>query len=54
MSQKNSERDSGKRGSDKKQSFGNSNLIWTLIAVAVAGLFAASLFGGSQAPTRPP
>ena len=48
MTQKNKERDSGKRGSDRKQSFGGSNLIWTLIAVAVAGLFAASLFGGSQ------
>ncbi len=48
MTQQNRERDSGKRGSDRKQSFGSSNMIWTLIAVAVAGLFAASLFGGSQ------
>jgi len=48
MTQKNKDRDLGKRGGDRKQSFGGSNLIWTLIAVAVAGLFAASLFGGSQ------
>ncbi len=42
------DRDPGKRGNDRKQAFGGSNLIWSLIAVAVAGLFAASLFGSGQ------
>lgn len=48
MTQQHKDRDPGKRGGDSKQSFGGSNLIWSLIAVAVAGLFAASLFGSGQ------
>lgn len=51
MTQQLKDRDSGKRSGDSKQSFGGSNLIWSLIAVAVAGLFAASLFGSGQKVT---
>ena len=48
MNQKNNEKDPGRRSGDRKQAFGGSNLIWSLIAVAVAGLFAASLFSNGQ------
>ena len=48
MNQKNIEKDPGRRSGDRKQAFGGSNLIWSLIAVAVAGLFAASLFSNGQ------
>lgn len=48
MNQKNIEKDPGRRSSDRKQAFGGSNLVWSLIAVAVAGLFAASLFSTGQ------
>ena len=48
MNQKNNEKDPGRRSGDRKQAFGGSNLIWSLIAVAVAGLFAASLFSTGQ------
>lgn len=36
---------SGKRGGDRRSSMGGSNLVWSLIAAAVAGLFALSLLG---------
>ena len=48
MNQQNNEKDPGRRSGDRKQVFGGSNLIWSLIAVAVAGLFAASLFSNGQ------
>ena len=48
MNQNNTEKDPGRRSSDRKQAFGGSNLVWSLVAVAVAGLFAASLFSNGQ------
>ena len=36
---------SGKRGGDRRSPMGGSNLVWSLIAAAVAGLFALSLLG---------
>ncbi|MFM8634988.1 MAG: ATP-dependent zinc metalloprotease FtsH [Planctomycetia bacterium] len=36
---------SGKRGTERRTPMGGSNLVWSLIAAAVAGLFAMSLLG---------
>ena len=36
---------SGKRGGERRPPMGGSNLVWSLIAAAVAGLFALSLLG---------
>ena len=38
-------RDTTKRPADRRQTFGGSNLLWSLIAAGVAGLFAMSLIG---------
>ena len=48
MNQNNTEKDPGRRSSDRNQACGGSNLVWSLVAVAVAGLFAASLFSNGQ------
>ena len=53
MNQQNNDKDPGRRSGDRKQVFGGSNLIWSLIAVAVAGLFAASLFSNGLRPSVP-
>ncbi len=41
-------KEAGKRSGDRRQPFGGPNVVWWLIAVAVAGLFAASLVSGTQ------
>ena len=38
-------RDTSKRPADRRQNMGGSNLLWSLIAAGVAGLFAMSLIG---------
>ena len=38
-------RDSAKRPAERRQNMGGSNLLWSLIAAGVAGLFAMSLIG---------
>ena len=37
----------GKRSGDRRSSVGGSNLVWSLIAAAVAGLFVVSLIGST-------
>ncbi|MFM8707308.1 MAG: hypothetical protein ACKOHK_04295, partial [Planctomycetia bacterium] len=40
-------RESGKRPADRRPTMGGSNLLWSLIAAGVAGLFAMSLIGAT-------
>jgi cell division protease FtsH len=40
-------RESGKRSADRRPTMGGSNLLWSLIAAGVAGLFAMSLIGAT-------